>query len=135
MGKYPEESVAMLAKIAADTERHRPPMTLQELRAKFALDPVTTSAEAVASVVEHALRTVPCDGVFVATKTGGTARMISRFKPAQWIVTLSRDADVCQALAFSYGVYPVELAEDPENWSEYCRRLLVEQKVEAGAAM
>jgi pyruvate kinase len=135
MGKYPEEAVSMLARIAAYTETHRPPTRLRDLKAHLGEGPATTSAEAVASVVEHTLETVPCAGVFVATKTGGTARMISRFKPAQWIITLSRDADVCQALAFSYGVHPVQLAEDPENWSNHCRQLLHKRQAGAGAAI
>ena len=33
MGKYPEEAVAMLAKIAAYTEAHRPPTRLNDLKA------------------------------------------------------------------------------------------------------
>ena len=82
-----------------------------------------TAAEAIASVVEHALETVPCAAVFVPTRTGTTARMISRFNPAVWIVALSRDAAVCQGLAFSYGVHPVQLAEDPENWRDFARQL------------
>ena len=85
--------------------------------------PPATAAEAIASVVEHALETVPCAAVFVPTRTGTTARMISRFKPAVWIVALSRDAAVCQGLAFSYGVHPVQLAEEPDNWRDFARQL------------
>ena len=33
MGKYPEEAVAMLARIAAYTEAHRPPTRLNDLKA------------------------------------------------------------------------------------------------------
>ncbi len=71
MGKYPEEAVAMLAKIAAYTERHRP----SRLPSKaIAGDRQPTSpAEAMASVVENALSTVPCAAVFVPTRTGTTA--------------------------------------------------------------
>ena len=123
MGKYPEEAVAMLAKIAAYTEAHRPPTRLNDLKAMSSQHQPTTAAEAIASVVEHALETVPCAAVFVPTRTGTTARMISRFNPAVWIVALSRDAAVCQGLAFSYGVHPVQLAEDPENWRDFARQL------------
>ena len=105
MGKYPEEAVAMLAKIAAYTEAHRPPTRLNDLKAMSSQRQPATAAEAIASVVEHALETVPCAAVFVPTRTGTTARMISRFNPAVWIVALSRDAAVCQGLAFSYGVH------------------------------
>jgi pyruvate kinase len=95
----------------------------------------TTAAEAIASVVEHSLETVPCAAVFVPTRTGTTARMISRFNPAVWIVALSRDTSVCQGLAFSYGVHPVELRDDPENWSDFARCWLGEHQAPGNVAM
>jgi len=94
-----------------------------------------TAAEAIASVVENALETVPCAAVFVPTRTGTTARMISRFNPAVWIVAMSREANVCQGLAFSYGVHPVQLADDPENWSDFARQWLCKHQVSGAVAM
>jgi pyruvate kinase len=47
--------------------------------------------------------------------------MISRFKPAAWIVAVADDAAVGQGLAFSYGVHPFPLAETPEDWCEFAR--------------
>jgi pyruvate kinase len=135
MGKYPEEAVAMLAKIAAYTEAHRPPTRLNDLKMLSSQHKPATAAEAIASVVEHALETVPCAAVFVPTRTGTTARMISRFNPAVWIVPLSRDAAVCQGLAFSYGTYPVQLTEDPENWAAFARQWLREHQLPGPVAM
>ena len=135
VGKYPEEAVAMLAKIAAFTEAHRPPTRLNDLKSLSSQHQPATAAEAIASVVEHALETVPCAVVFVPTRTGTTARMISRFNPPVWIVALSRDAAVCQGLAFSYGTHPVQLAEDPENWSDFARQWLREHQVPGPVAM
>ena len=135
MGKYPEEAVAMLAKIAAYTEAHRPPTRLNDLKLMFGRHRPATAAEAIASVVEHALETVPCAAVFVPTRTGTTARMISRFNPAVWIVALSRDAAVCQGLAFSYGTHPVQLAEDPENWCDFARQWLREHQLPGQVAI
>src|SRR5512147_130487 len=54
MGKFPEEAVTMLAKIAAYTEAHRPPTRLNDLKAMASQHPPTTAAEAIASVVENA---------------------------------------------------------------------------------
>jgi pyruvate kinase len=82
----------------------------------------TTASEAVATVVEQALQTVPCDTVFVPTQTGTTARMLSRFKPAVWIVAASHRHEVCQGLAFSYGVWPVEADADPADWWDFAGR-------------
>jgi pyruvate kinase len=135
MGKYPEEAVTMLAKIAAYTEAHRPPTRLDDLRALLHQGPPTSAPEAIARVVEHALSTVPCAAVFVPTRTGTTARMISRFNPAVWIVALSREAAVCQGLAFSYGVQAVQLAADPENWRDFARNWLQEHQMPGTVAM
>jgi pyruvate kinase len=135
MGKFPEESVAMLARIAAYTEAHRPPTRLNDLKTLSSQHQPATAAEAIASVVEHALETVPCAAVFVPTRTGTTARMISRFNPAVWLVALSRDPAVCQGLAFSYGVHAVPLAEDPDNWNTFARQWLREHQVPGPVAM
>jgi pyruvate kinase len=135
MGKYPEEAVATLARIAAYTEAHRPPARLPELCTVVHQRRPGCAAEAIAAVVEHALEAVPCAAVFVPTRTGTTARMISRFNPAVWIVAVSRDAAVCQGLAFSCGVHAVHLTEDPDNWREFARDWLREHQVPGNIAM
>jgi pyruvate kinase len=135
IGKYPEEAVAMLAKIAAYTESQRPPVCLEELRSRLQYGPPNTVADAITSVVETALDTVPCAAAFVPTRTGTTARMISRMNPSLWIVALSRDPAVCQGLAFSYGVEPVQLVEDPTNWRDFAQTWLQEHQVSGPVAL
>jgi pyruvate kinase len=135
MGRYPEEAVAMLARIAVATEARRPPARLNDLRALCRERRLTTVAEAIATVVEHALETVPCAAAFVPTHTGTTARMISRFKPNVWIAALSRDAAVCQGLQFSYGVYPIELASEPDDWRAFIAPWLHEQQIPGEVAV
>ncbi len=135
IGKYPEEAVAMLAKIAAYTESQRPLVRLAELRSRLGQAPPNTVADAIASVVETALEVVPCAAVFVPTRTGATARMISRLDPPLWIVALSRDSGVCQGLAFSGGVEPIQLADDPENWRDFAQAWLDEHQVPGALAL
>ncbi len=135
MGKYPEESVEMLARIAAFTEPRRPRHTLRELHDLCNSQPLDTVAETMAFVVEHALDTVPCAAVFVPTRTGTTARMISRFKPSPWVAAVSHDHGVCRALAFSYGVFPVEINGYPENWKAFARDWVREQGLSGTGAM
>jgi pyruvate kinase len=134
MGRFPEQAVAMLAKIAAYTEAHRPPTPFDRLNVTSACQP-TTAAEAMASVVAHALASVPCAAVFVPTTTGDTPRMLSRFNPAVWIVALSRDAAVCQGLTFSSGVHPVHVARQPERWRDFIREWIGEHQVPGALAM
>jgi pyruvate kinase len=135
IGKYPEEAVAMLAKIAAHTESQRLPVHVGELRSRLRQDQRNTPADAIASLVEAALEMLPCAAVFVPTRTGATARMISRLNPSQWIVALSRDPAVCQGLVFSYGVEPVQLVEDPSNWRDFVRTWVQGHQIQGDAAL
>ena len=135
VGRYPQEAVAMLARIAAFTEAHRPQARLDDLRAACLQHGPASTAEAIASVVEHALHTVPCTAVFVPTHTGTTARMISRFKPPVWTVALSRDPAVVQGLMFSYGVHPVELPDEPDDWRGLAARWLREEEMAGHTAI
>lgn len=118
-GLFPEEAVKTLVRIAAATEKARPPARLAELRARCGELPASTLAEALATVVEHALETVPFAAVFVPTRSGSTARMISRFKPSAWIVTPGVTPLVYRSLLFSYGVVPVEEAPGEEGWRTF----------------
>ena len=135
MGKFPEEAVGMLAQIAQAVESARTAESRPVLNEHDHHHRATGAAQALAAVVGHALERVACDAIFVPTHTGRVARMISRFKPAVWIVALGRDHGVCQGLAFSYGVYPVDLMNDPENWHEYAQAWLREKESPANMAM
>jgi pyruvate kinase len=132
MGHYPEEAVSMLAKIAAATEirRSRVRPDLFGAQSKPA-----TSAEAIACVVEHALHTVPSSAIFVPTRTGTTARMISRFKPLPWTVAISSDPAVCRNLAFSYGVHPLQVAEEIDDWQAFAADWLRQHAIAGNMAV
>jgi pyruvate kinase len=135
VGKFPEEAVTMLAKIAAVTEAHRPPRSVG-IQHDIAQPKATTRArDRMATLVEHALATVPCDLVLVPTRGGMVARAISRFKPLVWIIAPSADCAACQNLAFSYGVYPIDLAEEPDDWREWIARWVRENGVTAERVM
>lgn len=121
MGRFPEEAVQMLARIAAATEPTR-------MRGHRLNDPsiagsreTDTLSERVASLVEHALSIVPCDLALVPTRSGKTARIFSRCKPAVWSIAPSPDPVVCQGLAFSYGIHAVDVTDDPEDWQSFVK--------------
>ena len=135
MGKFPEESVTMLAKIAAFTETHRSPRSFAAQREFVQQKAATIGSDRMATLVEHALCTVPCDLALVPTRAGMVARAISRFKPPVWIIAPSADSTACQNLAFSYGVYPINLAEEPDDWREWIARWLRENGITADRVM
>jgi pyruvate kinase len=132
MGKYPEEAVAMLAKIAAFSETNRP-STILSVRRELAQTPSgpVSGPDRMTAVIERAFETVPCDLVLVPTRSGTTARMVSRLKPAVCLIAPSPDHGVCQALAFSYGVHAVENADEDSDWLDFIRRWLRANQVAA----
>ena len=125
----------MLAKIAAFTEAHSPSRSFEAQRDFLDEKMTTITGDRMASVVEHALETVPCDLLLVPTRGGTVARAISRFKPPVWIVAPCSDPAVCQKLAFSYGVHPVDLAEEPDDWRQWVARWLRENRITAQRVM
>jgi pyruvate kinase len=133
VGRYPVEAVAMLARIASATEAERPLARI----ASRAHDVVEegTAAEAIASVVERALESVPCAVVFVLTRGGATARMISRYKPPVWVAALSTDPVACQALTFSCGVLPIHVDDEPDDWRAFAVRWLDQHRVPGNIVM
>src|SRR5262249_20651963 len=117
------------------TEAHRPPRSFSVQHDSTQHKPTTRARDRMASLVEHALQTVPCDLVLVPTRGGTVARAISRYKPPVWIIAPSSDPAVCQNLAFSYGVYPIDLAEEPDDWREWIARWLRDNVIAAERVM
>jgi len=119
-GKFPEESVAMLGKIAAHTETQRPRASLAvQQMGDIRVNPKTM-------LVKCALEVAPCDAVLVPTSSGTTARGVARWRPPVWVVAVSHEPSVLQGLVFSYGVHPVDLSEEPDDWRVYAAHLLPE---------
>src|SRR5262249_26711806 len=135
MGNFPEEAVTMLAKIAAFTETHRPPRSFAEQREFVQRKAASSGRDRMASLVEHALETVPTDLLLVPTRGGTVARAISRFKPPVWIIAPSPEPAACQNLAFSYGVHPVHLAEEPDDWRDWITRVVRKNGITADRVM
>ncbi len=123
MGRYPEEAVAMLARIAAATEAQLPPVSPDALRARFGAVHPAGKAEAVAGLVDEALDRLPCAAVVVPSRTGATARLLSRGKPPVWIVALCSTPAAARDLLFSWGVHPVPLDHPPDDWDVFAHDL------------
>ena len=124
MGKYPIDAVAMLAKIAAATEPHRPAHDVRDALKRIDAGGKVSLADLIAFSVETTLERISPAAVFVPTRSGYTARSIARFRPPVWIAAVSSQESTCQRLQFSYGVYPVQEPEHPANWKSYVEKWL-----------
>jgi pyruvate kinase len=130
LGKYPVESVEMLVKIAAAIEPHRPSHQVRELLKSMAQKGGAKPGDIIPYSVEAALAHISPAAVFVPTRSGLSARRITRFRLPVWVVAVSSQESTCQGLQFSYGVCPVCEPNHPENWNLYVGRLLEKQGVE-----
>ena len=130
MGKYPVESAAMLAKIAATIEPYRPAGTVRDALREVGPKRPMSLTDLIALSVETTLERISPAAVIVPTRSGATARSIARFRPRVWITAVSSLETTCQRLQFSYGVSPVCEPEHPDDWNGYARKWMEEHAVQ-----
>ncbi|MET0065310.1 MAG: pyruvate kinase [Candidatus Thiodiazotropha sp.] len=129
VGRYPVEAVEMLAQIAADTEPSRNmPLREQRMRRNGGVQPT----DLIAHCVQQAVMKLDPVAVVVPTRSGATARNITRYRLPTWISAFSTDEAVCQALQFSYGVQPVKVEKDLQDWGPFTCSWLHEQGYDNG---
>ncbi len=124
MGEYPVEAVAMLSRIAQATEPHLAEHSVQMRLRKPSGREDTSIREIICYSVKSAVERV-CPALIIApTKSGVTARHIARFRLPVWIAGVSRHERTCQHLQFSYGVYPHQEKNHPDNWRSFAKEFL-----------
>jgi pyruvate kinase len=130
VGRYPVESVTMLAKIAAAIEPHRTTASIQQaLQSQDRKDELKIE-DLIALSVDTALHQITPPTVIVPTRSGATARSITRFRLPVWITAVSSRPKTCQDLMFSHGVFPVCESDHPEDWKTWTKEWLQTQDVE-----
>ncbi|NMC75217.1 MAG: pyruvate kinase [Geobacteraceae bacterium] len=127
MGSYPVESTAMLSRIAAAIEPHRPVLTVSEMFKGVELKGTLRPSHLIALGVETSLEYVTPAAVFVPTRSGATARRIASFRLPVWIAAVSSQETTCRQLQFTSGVFPIHETEHPEDWKPFVERWLSEQ--------
>jgi pyruvate kinase len=132
MGRYPVEAVQMLAQIAADTEPSRNLLMREErMRHYHGIRPT----DLIAHCVQQAVTKLNPVAVVVPTRSGASARNITRYRLQTWISAFSTDEATCQALQFSYGVLPIKVDEDLHDWGPFTCRWLHEHGFDRGIAI
>lgn len=127
-GKYPVESLKAMVRIAAKTE------SSINYRKRFESNHFELQTS-VTNAISHATCTTAHDlgaaAIITVTKSGHTARMVSKFRPACPIIATTVSETVCRQLALSWGVYPIlsEMKTSTDDLFEHA----VERAVEKGA--
>jgi len=135
MGRFPVESVEMLAAIAAATEPHRPTDRLRKRLENHDRDDDLDAVDLIAlSVFRTVDRVVPAV-VLVPTLSGATARNVARFRLPVWIAGVTPREETAAALAFTYGVDPCLSADHPADWKAWARDWLAARNIDGPFAI
>jgi pyruvate kinase len=121
MGKFPVESVAMLARIAATVEETRRQVTVKDMYAGVDLAGKVLPLHLIAVSVEASLVYLKPAAVFARSDSGKSARRLAAFRLPVWIVAISPNAKTTQDMLFSCGVVPVHLPKPPASWNGFVK--------------
>src|ERR1700761_2748867 len=104
-GKYPVESVAMMAKIVVETEtqmRLLPPIPMGHHRKSLNIP------ETICECMAHSAQDLDLSAIAIFTETGNTARLLSKYRPDAPIYALSPFEEVVSRCMLLWGTYPIQ---------------------------
>lgn len=99
-GTYPVQSVSAMARIVERAENH-----VEYIQAIDNFS-IRNSAEALSHSAATLAKDLNAKAIVVCTRTGATARMVSRFRPNINILGITTDIHAYRQLALSWGVLP-----------------------------
>ena len=135
MGRFPVESVAMLASIATAIEPERDNRPLAQALGAYGKAPQLRAVDLIARSVYHTVERGAPRGVVCPTRSGNTARNIARFRLPCWIIALCPNPETAQALQFSYGIQALDVDGEREDWTGFVRAWLGEQGIDHGLVL
>lgn len=137
LGEFPIEAVNIMTKVAIETEHHYPARKLSENRNRDDDDENYESREITDSITEAVVKTASSVGakfIVALTETGYTARMVSRYKPSQMILTLTPNQTTANQITISFGCVPVlipsvgSFKEVTKYIKDYCLKSKIVEK-------
>ncbi len=105
-GKYPVETVRMMASIIEEVEKS------PRFRSRTEPEPTShlrTFPNAVAKAATIGAEELDVSGIVVLTNSGATARLLTTYRPRQMIIACTPHERVYQQLALYWGVEPYKL--------------------------
>jgi pyruvate kinase len=126
-GKYPVEAVAMMANIVRETEmqiRFDPvPRPRARRTAKLSV------AETICECMAHSAEDLDLAAIAIFTESGGTVRLLSKYRPEPPIYALSAYQHVINRTMMLWGTYPIlcDRFKDTDKLVEMAETILEER--------
>jgi len=99
VGQYPIEAVLMMSRIAVEAEK--------AIENRVVDEGFINISDTISRAIQRICQEMPVNKVVTLTRSGYTARMISRFKIPQPIIAVTPDSRVKRQLELAFGVSPV----------------------------
>ncbi len=107
IGKYPVQSVTMMAKIARETESKLPYERMLRERGRWLELKTDELISYNACYTAHSLGAA---AIVAFTQSGSTARRVSKYRPSIPILAITSSATACGCMLLHWGVYPFRIA-------------------------
>lgn len=114
VGKYPQEAVALMNRIALKTERSINFPSMFDDRRNNRRQSIEDAISLATCQISRDLGT---ETILCSTQSGATARTIAKYRPSALIIAVCPDQSVVNQLLLSWGVYPI-LATRPNDIDE-----------------
>lgn len=122
VGKYPVQSIMEMARIASEIEG--------SVRSNVDLEASSTVSEAISKSIYEMTKILPVSKIITLTRTGYTARIISRFRLSRDIIAITPDNIVRKKLQLNYGVIAFEFSGfDSDSRIEKTTKFLFEKNI------
>ncbi|NEQ50796.1 MAG: pyruvate kinase [Leptolyngbya sp. SIO3F4] len=124
VGEYPVEAVATMAKIALRTEKE------QISKNSDATTTSRTIPNAISRAVGQIASQLGASAIMSLTKTGATARNVSKFRPPTPILAVTPHVEVARRLQLVWGVKPLLVVDLPSSNQTFQSAVNVAQEKE-----
>ncbi|MBW4649451.1 MAG: pyruvate kinase [Kastovskya adunca ATA6-11-RM4] len=120
VGKYPVEAVATMARIATRIEQEQLVRNVDATRCSIP----NAISQAVGQIAEQ----LDAAAIMTLTKTGATARNVSKFRPRIPILAITPHVDVARQLQLVWGVKPLLVLDLPSTGQTFQAAINVAQE-------
>lgn len=121
VGSFPTNAVKMMSLIAKNVESsdlypaNKYPAKTKEI--------YEMGSQAIASAVIRMLSEVEIDGIVAFTRSGFTAKLLSKAKPSVPIIAISDSEKTCKTLSLLWGVFPYLMPFEKDFSEELIRKI------------
>ena len=126
VGKYPVEAVATMARIATRIEQEEGLASTHTSVKNSRRSIPNAISQAVGQIAEQ----LAASAIMTLTKTGSTARNVSKFRPQTPILAVTPHVDVARQLQLVWGVKPLLVLDLPSTGQTFQAALSVAQEKE-----